>query len=126
MTPMKLLVLVCRYYSLGNVKQLAETARPDLWRHPAILKEAQRIACWLLKRHCDLSLEGLVQCDAVRELEWSATDLEVGIVRARRKIAEADFAFRFGMESIEQMLIWELRDCPKCATTNKKRTKKGL
>ena len=127
-TPKRLLELVCRYYGIVGKGKLASSAKLGLsscWHH-SIYEEARSVACWILQRHCDLSLEGLVQCDAVKELEWSATDLEVGIVRARRKIAEGDFAFRLGIESIERLLILELGACPKCATINRGRTKKGF
>ena len=128
LTPRRLLAIVCKYYGIGNAMELASSAKLGLsscWRH-SIYEEARSVACWVLKRQCDLSLEELVQCDAVKGLEWSTIDLEVGVARVSRKLAEGDFAFRLGIENIEQLLLLELGDSPKCATTNKKRTKKGL
>ena len=102
-TPHKLLTIVCTYYGLKGVKQLAATARPDLWRHPAILEEGQRIACWLLKRHCDLSLEELQV--ALKQLKWNGVFIRLAADQAKRKLAEGDFALRLAVENIEQMVL---------------------
>lgn len=99
-TPKKLLALVCGYYGL---KSLATPARPDLWRYPAVLEEAQRIACWLLRRHCDLSLDDLQV--AVKQLKWNGVFIRSAVEQAKRKLAEGDFAFRLAVENIEQMVL---------------------
>ena len=128
LTPRRLLAMVCKYYGIGDAMELASSAKLGLssaWRH-SIYEEARSAACWILQRHCDLSLEELVQCDAVNGLEWSTIDLEVGVARVSRKLAEGDFALILGIESLERLLILELGTCPKGATINKKRTKKGL
>ncbi len=103
MKPKQLLAIVCKYYGLKSVKQLAATARPDLWRHPAILEEGQRIACWLLKRHCDLSLEELQV--ALKQLKWNGVFIRLAADQAKRKLAEGDFALRLAVENIEQMVL---------------------
>ena len=103
MKPKQLLAIVCKYYGLKGVKKLAATARPDLWRHPAILEEAQRIACWLLKRHCNLSLDDLQV--AVEQLKWNGVFIRSAAEQAKRKLAEGDFAFRLAVENIEQMIL---------------------
>ena len=103
MKPKQLLAIVCKYYGLKSVKKLATPARPDLWRHPAILEEAQRIACWLLKRHCDLSLEELQV--ALKQLQWNGVAIRVAVAQAQRKLAEGNFAFCLAVENIEQMVL---------------------
>ncbi len=102
-TPHKLLTIVCTYYGLKSVKQLAATARPDLWRYPAILEEAQRIVCWLLKRHCDLALEELQV--ALKQLKWNGAFIRLAAEQAKRKLAQGDFVFRLAVENIEQMVL---------------------
>ena len=95
------------YFGTSDVKKLASSARLGLssyWRR-SIQEEARQVACWMLQRHCDLSLEELQQCDVLKELQWRATDIEVGVARARQKIDEGDFSFRLGVESVEQMLL---------------------
>ena len=102
MRPKQLLAIVCKYYGLGNVKQLAETARPDLWRY-AVLEEARQVSCWMLQRHCDLSLEELQV--ALKQLQWNSLAIRVAVAQANRKLAQGDFAFRFAVENIEQMVL---------------------
>lgn len=102
-TPNKLLALVCRYYGLKSIKQLAGPARPDFWRYPTVLEEAQQIACWILQRHCDLSVEELQA--ALKQLEWKSVFIRVAAKQAKRKLAEGDFTFRLAVENIEQMIL---------------------
>ncbi len=102
-TPNKLLALVCQYYGLKSVKKLATPAKPDLWRCPAILEEAQRIACWILQRHCDLSLEELQV--ALKQLKWNGVFIRLAAEQAKRELAEENFAFRLAAENIEQMVL---------------------
>ena len=102
-TPNKLLALVCKYYGLKRIKQLAESARPDLWRYPTVLEEAQQIACWILQRHCDLSVEELQA--ALKQLKWNGVFIRVAAKQAKRKLAEGDFTFRLAVENIEQMIL---------------------
>ena len=102
-TPHKLLTIVCTYYGLKSVKQLAATARPDLWRHPAVLEEARQIACWLLQRHCDRSLVELQV--ALTRLKWNGVFIRSAVEQAKRKLAERDFAFRLAVENIAQMVL---------------------
>ena len=104
-TPRKLLSTVCKYYGIRNVKQLNAPVRlGSCWRH-FILEEARQVACWLLKRHCDLSLEELQQCAVCKELQWKAMHIEVAVAHACRRLADGDFAFRLGVEHVEQMLL---------------------
>ncbi|MBQ3289805.1 MAG: hypothetical protein IJH50_10380 [Kiritimatiellae bacterium] len=104
-TPRKLLSTVCKYYGIRNVKQLNAPVRlGSCWRH-FILEEARQVACWLLKRHCDLSLEELQQCAVCKELQWHAMHIEVAVAQACRRLADGDFAFRLGVEHVEQMLL---------------------
>ena len=101
--PNKLLALVCRYYGLKSIKQLAGPARPDLWRYPAVLEEARQVACWILRRQCDLSLEELQV--ALKQLKWNGAFLRLAAEQAQRKLAEGDFALRLAVENIEQMVL---------------------
>ena len=102
-TPNKLLTIVCTYYGLKSVKKLATPARPDLWRHPAVFEEARQVACWILRRQCDLSLEELQV--ALKQLKWNGAFLRLAAEQAQRKLAEGDFALRLAVENIEQLLL---------------------
>ena len=100
-TPSNLLALVCQYYGLKRVKELVGSAR-SAWRHD-ILEEARQVACWMMQRHCDLSLEELQV--ALKQLQWSGVVIRVAVAQAQRKLAEGDFAFRLAVENIEQMVL---------------------
>ena len=100
-TPHKLLTIVCTYYGLKNIKQLAGSAR-SAWRYD-ILEEARQVACWMMQRHCDLSLEKLQV--AVKQLQWNSLAIRVAVAQAQRKLAQGDFAFRLAAENIEQMIL---------------------
>ena len=102
MTPRKLLALVCRYYGLGNLKQLAETARLDLWRY-AVLDEARQVACWLLQRHCDLSEEDLQT--VLKRLKWSNVFISAEAFKATRKLDEGCYSLRLAVQNIEQVML---------------------
>ena len=123
MTPKELLVLVCRYYGLGNVKQLAETARPDLWRYP-VLQEARELAGFLLRRHCDLSEEEL-QAALKKQLQWSGVSMRLAAEQAIRKLASGDFVFKLAVQGIEQLLILELGGNQRRSNAPAKRSRKG-
>ena len=105
MTPRQLLAIVAKYYGLKKIKQLAGPARPDLWRYPAVLEETRQIACWILQRHCDLSVEELQA--ALRQLEWKSVFIRVAAKQAKRKLAEGDFTFQLAVENIEQLMLGE-------------------
>ena len=120
--PKNLLAIVCQYYGVGDIKQLAGSARPDLWRYP-VLEEARRVACWMLQRHCDLSVEELQA--ALKQLQWSGVSIRVGAEQAKRKLSEGDFAFRLGVQGVEQLLILELGGCPRRSNASAKRIRKG-
>ena len=102
-TPHKLLTIVCTYYGLKSVTKLATPARTDLWRHPAVLEEARQVACWILRRQCDLSLEELQV--ALKQLKWNGAFLRLAAEQANRKLTQGDFAFRLAVENIEQMVL---------------------
>ena len=57
MNPEKLLSIVARYYGLRSIKQLAGSSWP-VWRYD-VYEEARQMACLMLQRHCDLSLDEL-------------------------------------------------------------------
>ena len=101
MTPKKLLAIVCRYYGFRSMKQLAGSAWPA-WRYD-ILEEARQVACWMMQRHCDLSLEELQV--ALKQLQWNGVVIRVAVAQANRKLAQGDFAFRLAIENIEQMIL---------------------
>lgn len=100
-TPNKLLTLVCRYYGLKSVKELAGSAR-SAWRYD-ILEEARQVTCWMMQRHCDLSLEELQV--ALKQLQWNGVAIRVAVAQAQRKLAQGNFAFRLAFENIEQMVL---------------------
>ena len=102
MRPKQLLAIVCKYYGLGNVKQLAETARPDLWRY-AVLEEARQVSCWMLQRHCDLSEEQLLI--VLKRLKWSNVFIRAEAFKATRKLDEGCFPLRLAVQNIEQIML---------------------
>jgi len=120
--PKNLLAIVCDYYGIGDVKHLAGSARPDLWRYP-VREEARRVACWMLQRHCDLSVEELQA--ALKQLQWSDVSIRVSAEQAKRKLASGDFAFRLGVQGIEQLLMLELGGVQRCSDASTKRRRKG-
>ena len=122
MAPKAMLALVCRYYGIGDIRQLAGPARLGLWRYP-VLEEARRVACWMLQRHCDLSVEELQA--ALKQLQWSGVSIRVGAEQAKRKLSEGDFAFRLGVQGVEQLLLLELGGCPRRSNASAKRSRKG-
>ena len=121
MTPKKLLAIVCRYYGLRSIKQLAGSAWP-VWRYD-VYEEARQMACLMLQRHCDLSLEEL-QVALKKQLQWSGLAIRMAAAQARRKIGSGDFAFRLGVQGVEQLLMLELGRCQKCSNAPAKRSRK--
>ena len=117
----KLLVLVCKYYSVGDIRQLAGPSRPDLWRY-TVLEEARQVACWMLQRHCDLSVEELQA--ALKQLQWNCVSIRVVAEQAKRKFASGDFEIRLGVQGIEQLLMMELGGC-RYSNASAKRNRKG-
>ena len=106
-----LLATVCKYYGICDVMKLASSARLSVssrWRR-SVLEEARQVACWMLRRHCDRSLEELQNCVALKKLQWSAADIEVAVAHARRKLAEGDYSIRLGIENVEQLLLATLK-----------------
>lgn len=97
-TPQKLLTIVCAYFGLKRVSELAKPARPDLWRYPEVLEEARQIACWLLQRHCDLSLAELQV--ALKRLKWNSVFIRSAAEQAKRRLVQGDFAFCLAVENI--------------------------
>ena len=68
-------------------------------------EEAHQVACFMLQRHCDRSLEELQECPVVKKLQWSAIGLRLGLERAGRRLAEGDFSIQLGIKNVEQMLL---------------------
>lgn len=101
MKPKQLLAIVCKYYGLKSVKELAGSAR-SAWRYDT-LEEARQVACWMMQRHCDLPLEELQV--ALKQLQWNGVAIRVAVAQTQRKLAQGDFAFRFAVENIEQMVL---------------------
>jgi len=101
MKPKQLLAIVCKYYGLKSVKELAGSAR-SAWRYD-ILEEARQVACWMMQRHCDLSLEELQV--ALKQLQWNGVAIRVAVAQAQRKLSQGNFAFRLAFENIEQMVL---------------------
>ena len=121
-TPKKLLGLVCEYYGLPNAKHIAGSVRPDLWRY-TVLTEARRVACWILQRHCPLAVEDLQV--ALQGLNWSGVFIRAEAFKATRKLNEGDFAFRLGVQGVEQLLMLELGGCQKYSNASAKRRRNG-
>ena len=101
MTPKNIFAIVCRYYGLRSMKQLAGSAWP-VWRYD-VYEEARQMACWMLQRHCDLSVEELQV--ALKQLQWSGLAIRMAAAQAKRKLESRDFAFRLAVENIEQMIL---------------------
>ena len=102
-----LAIVALYYYGIADPMKLASSSKLSLslcWRR-AMHEEAHQVACWMLQRHCDRSLEELQECPVVKELQWSAIGIRLGVERARRKLAEGDFSLRLGIENVEQMLL---------------------
>ena len=74
------------------------------WRR-AMHEEAHQVACFMLQRHCDRSLEELQECPVVKKLQWSAIGLRLGVERARRRLAEGDFSLQLGIKNVEKMIL---------------------
>lgn len=104
-----LLAIVAQYYyGIADIRKLASSSKLSLslgWRR-AMHEEAHQVACWMLQRHCDRSLEELQNCAALKKkLQWSEIGIRLGVERARRKLAEGDFSLRLGIENVEKMLL---------------------
>lgn len=122
MTPKKILAIVCCYYGLRSIKQLAGSAWP-VWRYD-VYEEAREMVCWMLQRHCDLSVEDLQVTVKELQLQWSGLAIRMAAAQARRKIGSGDFAFRLGVQGVEQLLMLELGRCQKCSNAPAKRSRK--
>ena len=101
MKPRQLLAIVCKYYGLKDIKGLATSVPPDLWRYP-VIEEARKIACLMLQKHCALSEDEAAA--ALKQLQWSSVYIRMSAAEARRKLSE-DVAFRMSVENLERMLI---------------------
>ena len=123
MTPKSILDIVRRYYGFRTMKQLTESAKPDLWRYP-VLQEARELAGFLLRRHCDLSEEEL-QATLKKQLQWSGVSISLAAEQAKRKLASGDFAFKLAVQGIEQLLMLELVGNQRRSNTPTKRNRKG-
>ena len=103
-----LLAIVAQYYyGRRDIMALASSTKLSLslgWRR-AMHEEAHQVACWLLQRHCDRTLDELQNCAALKKLEWSEIGIRLGVERARRKLAEGDFSIQLGIKNIERMLL---------------------
>ncbi|MBQ6329125.1 MAG: hypothetical protein IJI35_08945 [Kiritimatiellae bacterium] len=95
------------YYGIGDAMKLAASSKLSLglgWRRP-MHEEAHQVACFMLQRHCDRSLEELQECPVVKKLQWTTVGIRLGVERARRKLAEGDFSLQLGIKNVEQMLL---------------------
>ena len=103
-----LLAIVAQYYyGRRDIMALASSTKLSLslgWRR-AMHEEAHQVACWLLQRRCDRTLDELQNCAALKKLEWSEIGIRLGVERARRKLAEGDFSIQLGIKNIERMLL---------------------
>lgn len=81
------------------------------------------MACWMLQRHCDLSVEELQV--ALKQLQWSCLAIRMAAAQAKRKLESRDFAFRLGVQGVEQLLMLELGRCQKCSNAPAKQSRKG-
>ena len=103
-----LLAIVAQYYyGRRDIMALASSTKLSLslgWRR-AMHEEAHQVACWLLQRHCDRTLDELQNCAALKKLEWSEIGIRLGVERARRKLAEGDFSIQLGIKNVERMLL---------------------
>ena len=103
-----LLAIVAQYYyGRRDIMALASSTKLSLslgWRR-AMHEEAHQVACFMLQRHCDRSLEELQKCPALKKLEWSEIGIRLGVERARRKLAEGDFSIQLGIKNVERMLL---------------------
>ena len=103
-----LLAIVAQYYyGRRDIMALASSTKLSLslgWRR-AMHEEAHQVACWMLQRHCDRSLEELQNCPTVKKLQWTTVGIRLGVERARRKLAEGDFSLQLGIKNVEQMLL---------------------
>lgn len=103
-----LLAIVAQYYyGRRDIMALASSTKLSLslgWRR-AMHEEAHQVACWLLQRHCDRTLDELQNCAALKKLEWSEIGIRLCVERARRKLAEGDFSIQLGIKNVERMLL---------------------
>ena len=99
MKPKQLISIVCKYYGIKDIKALAPTVRPgSTWKYP-IMKEARRVACMMLQRHCALTLAELAD-----ELQWSHASIMLWAREATRMYAE-DPVFKLSVEGVEKMVL---------------------
>ena len=98
--PKKLIGLVCQYYGLKNVKQLAASPRLSSWRYK-VYEEARQIFCLVLQRHWEGEPEV-----ALKELglDWGSAHIRLNAEKARRQLAE-DYALRLSLANVEQMIV---------------------
>ena len=101
-TAKELLALVCQYYGIREIKQLAASAQLSSWRY-FIYAEARQIACLVLQRHCESEPEDLQVALKELGLDWSSISIRMNAKMARRKLAE-DHMFRISMETIEHVI----------------------
>ena len=107
-TAKKLLALVCQYYGIREIKQLAASAQLSSWRY-FIYEEVQQIACLVLQRHCEGEPEDLQVALKELGLDWSSVFIRLNAKRAQRQLAE-DYVFRFSWENIEEIIVSTLID----------------
>ena len=107
-TAKKLLAIVCQYYGIRYIKQLAASAQLSSWRY-FIHEEVQQIACLVLQRHCAGEPEDLQVALKELGLDWSSVFLWLNAKKARRQLAE-DYVFRRSWENIEEIIVSTLID----------------
>ena len=101
MTPKALLSIVCKYYGIKDIKGLAESARPSVWRYP-IVEEARQMAGLVLQKHCALSVEDVAA--ALKPIQLNKAYIQIWATQARRRFDE-DALFRVSVENVERMII---------------------
>ena len=104
--PKNLLAIVCEYYGIGDIKQLAASAQLSSWRY-FIHEEVQQIACLVLQRHCEGEPEDLQVALKELGLDWGSVFILLNAKRARRQLAE-DYVFRLSWENIEEIIVSKL------------------
>ena len=107
-TAKRLLALVCQYYGIRDIKQLAASAQLSSWRY-FIYEEVRQIACLVLQRHCEGEPEDLQVALKELGLDWGSVFILLNAKRARRRLAE-DYVFRLSWENIEEIIVSTLID----------------
>lgn len=104
MPPRKILVTVCKWYGIRDLKQLATAEQLSSWRYQ-VHEEARQIACLILQRHCESEPEALQTTLKELGLDWPSGRIRVYAEKARQKLADGDYCFQLSLLHIEQTLI---------------------